>query len=886
MSSPARLVVVLVCALGAGLAAGVRPAQAQDTATLRVTVLDQTEAALIDALVTVPGADGQPRQVPVDGRGVATLTGLPVTTLDVSAEADGFRTMTMPVRLRRGDNQATLRLPVAVAEQIEVGSADAAVSKDDGFTTTLSQDEVENLSDDPDEMADQLAQMAGPGAQIVVDGFRGGRLPPKDQIERISFRTNMYAAEHHEAGMVRVEVSTRPGMGNWRSRMNFGFRDGSLNARNAFADEEPVEQVKRFQVSSQGPIVKGKTSLTMSAEGSMNYDAQTLNALTPEGAVTGQVRRPNDAMNFQARLEQSLGTGNSLRAEYSRRSNSRDNLGVGDFELEEHAYSTDTTTDQLRVRHTKVLGKKAFSELKVELTNSSTTNTSLNDTPTIQVLDAFTGGGAGQYGTREAQQLVVDQGVDFTVRKHALKAGVLLEGGWWNSNQQVNPNGTFVFSTLSLYEAGQAQTYTQRVGDPQVDYSMWRAGWYLSDDFRITKNLNLSLGLRQELQTQVGDKFNLAPRTAFAWTVDRKTTVRGGWGLFYDWFDSSVYEQTLRVDGTTQRDLIVVNPTYPFGGGTGDLLPSSRIQAAPSLGQALVQQASLGVERNVREWLGLRADYMWTRGYDVYRAVNVNAPIDGVRPDPTLGNVTQVESTGKRSADRLMVAANLRVPNRRIFGNVMYQLGSVRNMADGPLALPANSLDPDADWGPSAQDIRHRVFFMVNLPLPYGLRGGLNSQYASARPYNIITGVDNNGDTVFNDRLPGVGRNSQRGASTWNVDLRLTKSINLGGSRLTGGPEGVPMGGPPPNDARGVAAAQGPGMGPGGGPGGGDGGPRIMVMEANGAKYRLDLYASITNLLNRVNYNAFIGNLRSPFFGEATSAAPARRLELGATFSF
>ena len=160
-------------------------------------------------------------------------------------------------------------------------------------------------------MADQLAQMAGPGAQIFVDGFRGGRLPPKDQIQQIRFRTNSYAAEYHDAGMVRVEVITKPGMGGWRSRVTFGFRDESLNARNAFAEVRPPEQVKRVQVSSQGPIVKGKTSVTFSVDGNSAYDAQTIVAATPEGDVRDQVRRPNDVVNASIRVEQALGAGNA-----------------------------------------------------------------------------------------------------------------------------------------------------------------------------------------------------------------------------------------------------------------------------------------------------------------------------------------------------------------------------------------------------------------------------------------------------------------------------------------------------------------------------------------------------------------------------------------------
>ena len=127
-----------------------------------------------------------------------------------------------------------------------------------GFTTTLTQDDIDALSDDPDEMAEQLRQMAGPGAQIFIDGFRGGRLPPKDQIQQIRFHTNSFSAEYHDAGMVRVEIITKPGMGNWRGSFNFGFRDESLNARNAFATERGPEQQKRFMFNIAGTDRQGQ----------------------------------------------------------------------------------------------------------------------------------------------------------------------------------------------------------------------------------------------------------------------------------------------------------------------------------------------------------------------------------------------------------------------------------------------------------------------------------------------------------------------------------------------------------------------------------------------------------------------------------------------------
>ncbi len=880
MRAGLRIVGMLVAAVV--LTAATAVAQGRGGASLRITVLDETAAVLPGATVLLVGDDGVEQTLQVDETGVVTAADLTPGTYTVGATFPGFRPASVAITVKRGANQATLTLNVAMSEEVTVAETDPSERRDNGFTTTLSQDEIDGLSDDPDEMADQLAEMAGPGAQIFVDGFRGGRLPPKDQIQQIRFRTNSYAAEYHDAGMVRVEVITKPGLGAWRSRVTFGFRDESLNARNAFADTRPPEQVKRVQVSSQGPIVKGKTSVTFSVDGNQSYDSQTIIAATPSGDVRDQVRRPNDVVNASIRVEQALSAGTALRAEYQRRTQDRRNLGVGDFELPEHAYGTNNVTDTLRLRTTRVLGKKAFAELKFEFSQSSSENTSFTATPTLRVLDAFTGGGAGQTGTREGRQFVLDQSLDFTVRKHAIRTGLLFEAGQWDSTQQTNANGTYTFSSLADFQAGLARTFTRRVGDPAVSYSQYQAGWYVQDDFRLKRNLQVSLGLRQEVQTHVDDKWNLAPRAAFTWTV-AKTNVRGGWGLFYDWFDSGTYEQTLRVDGVKQVDEVIVNPTFPVTAtSAGTRLPASRIQAAANLEQPIVQQASIGFDRNLKTWLGVRGDYMWTRGYRMLRSVNVNAPVNGVRPDPLVGNVSELQATGERAQDRVNIGLNIRVPNRRIFGNVMYQWANTRNYADGALSLPSNSNDPDADWGPTMQDVRHRVFFMANFPMVYGLRAGLNVQASSGRPYNLTTGLDDNGDTVFNDRPFGVGRNSLRAAGQVTADLRITRSFNLGGL-LRGGAEGVPMGGPPMPPPGGAAAQRGMGGGPGGGDGGG---PQMVIMEGSNSRYRLDLYANIQNLFNRTNLNSFSGNRLSPFFGVATSAGPARRVEVGATISF
>jgi hypothetical protein len=871
-----RLVVFAFCAL-LPIAAF-----AQGNASLRVTVRDETEAALIHATVTLTDANGIPRQVLVDESGVASFTGVAQGGYTISVDAAGFQSFSGPITLRRGNNDAIATLLVAFREEIEVKEISADARRDNGFSTTLSRDDIDALSDDPDEMAEQLRQMAGPGAQIFIDGFRGGRLPPKDQIQQIRFNSNSYSAEYHEAGMVRIEVITKPGMGNWRGMMNFGFRDESMNATNKFATSRSPEQQRRFMINAQGPIAKGKNGLSIAADGNMSYDAQTIVARTPTGEVNEQVRRPVEGMNATVRFEQLLGPTSQIRAEYSRRETSRSNLGVGDFELIDRAYSTDATVDSLRVRNTRTIGKGVFSELRFEANQSTNTITSATNGPVIRVLDQFTSGGAGQMGVREGRQFSVAQNVDFSIAKHMFRAGVQVDGTWWDSNQQQNANGMFTFSSMEDYLAGRPSTYTRRIGDPNVSYSQFEAGWYVQDDFRVSKNLNVSIGVRQEMQTHVDDKLNLAPRGGFTYAL-RKGNIRGGYGIFYDWLESSIYEQVVRVDGTHQIDEVILNPSFPnVGLGGGTPLAASRIQLGPRLSQPTIQQASIGYERPIGEWGNFRTDYMWTRGHDTWRSVNVNAPVDGVRPDPTAGNVTQLESTGRRASDRINAFVLIRYPRiRGLMGNIGYQYANTRNFADSPFALPADSTNPDADWGPSATDIRHRVFFMFNTPLMYGIRASLQGQYSSAPPYSIITGTDDNRDTLFNDRPAGISRNSARGASQWNVNLRLNRSINLGGVLGIDGP--MMLGGPPPPPPPAASMQQGPGVGAGSG----SGGPVQMVsMDANASRYRLDLYAQVFNLFNTANYNTYVGNMLSPYFGQATSAAPPRRVEIGASLSF
>ncbi len=865
---------VLVLALATAPAVLARDAAQSGPATLKVVVVDQTGAALITASVTVADPSGVPKTYPVDDRGEVTLPDLGIGTYTIRADAEAFESFEGPVTLKRGANTITISLPLAgLAEEVVVVMDTDTPSG--GFVSTLSEQEIAELPDDPDELEQVLMQMAGPGATMRVNGFRGGRLPPKSQIQQVRFRMNSYAAENHEAGGFGIDIITRPGMDGWRGMTNVGFRDETLNARNAFAPSLGPEQYRRFGFNMDGPLKKGKTSLAINVDGNANYDSQTIVASTPDGDVNDTVRRPNDRLFGLVRVDHQLTASQLMRVELRGQSSEQRNLGVGDFDLLSRGYERTSSQQSLRFSLNGLVTPRIAHELKVRIEQGRTEQFSVSTEPAIVVLDAFATGGAGQQSDRQSRLIEIEDNIDFELgKKHRMRAGVLLEGAWYDSDELRNGNGTWTFGSLEQYRLGQAATYTRRVGNTLVDYSQYQAGWYVQDDYTPVKSLALSVGLRHEVQSHLDDTWNLAPRIGFTWTPG-KFTLRGGYGIFYDWYESGTYEQTLRVNGLTQQEIVIRNPIYPdpSGGTAGEALPPSRYQTSPGLEMPYVHQASLGVERTFFEALRVMTMYTMTRGRNQLRARNVNAPVlteaGFVRPDPSLGNVVELESTGRNEVDRLMVNVNYANPARRLFMGVNYQLSRSMNHADNPFALPADNYELDAEWGPSAQDARHRLFAMINFGLPKSFRMGIFSQAQSALPYNIITGFDDNGDTVVNDRPEGTGRNAARGAASWNLNLRLSRSFGFGPQReTTSGPR-----------MRGGGGGRGP-------RGGGGGGPMMMMMDGANNRYRIEFYLQAFNVLNRTNLVGFSGNQLSRYFGTATSAGPARRIELGMTFGF
>lgn len=854
---------------------GVTPAQVRDAnqSKLRVTVMDSSGAFIVAAKVRLTTDQGDKKNLETTQQGDALFLQLQPGKYQLHVEAQGFQEQNLDnVSVAGGANNLEIRLEVThVNEVVTITQNEAEKNTDprgDSFTTTLTQDQIAQLPDDPQEAEALLRKMAGPGALIRVNGFTGGKLPPKSQIREIRMRLNPYTAENHEAGLVSVDIFTKPGIPSWHGAFNFGFRDKIFNARNAFAPSHNSEQYRRTGLALDGPLWRDHTSLFLSFEYLLAYDSKTILAATPEGNFSDLIIQPVRSLNFSARVEHVLTRSHTLRAEYQRNTGDRDNLGVGGFDLADRAYSINEGENIFRISDTGMLMKSLVNEFRFQARWRATASHSATASHAIIVLDAFNTGGAQVQSDHRYRELELADNVDMVFGNHSIKAGVLFEAGAYHSNVMENSYGTFTFTNLKAYREGRPALFTQRVGSPSVDFTNYQTGGFVQDDIRVKKNFSLSLGLRYEMQTHMRDHYNFSPRVGLAWSPfsDGKTTIRAGAGIFYDWLATNAIERALRVNGLQQRDIVVSNPSFPdpLAGGGQDF-PPGRIQIDKAMQMPYVEQVSVGLQRQLPGRFLLITDYIWQRGVLLLRSRNINAPAHGFgRPDPTTGNTIEIGSMANSSYQSLDFSLSRFA--KGVFFFVNYSLSKSTDEADDIFGLPTNNSNLRAERGPSLLDARHRFVAMMNMRLFKGLRLGALFMSNSATPYNITTGFDDNGDTAINDRPKGVGRNSARGDAEWNLNMRLSWSFGFGTPRESASrqqnPKAIEVGSN--SDTLGA------------------------IPSTDDVKKRrsMEFYVQAYNLFNHANLTNFTGVQSSPFFGHATAALPGRRIESGIKFNF
>ena len=132
-----------------------------------------------------------------------------------------------------------------------------------------------------------------------------------------------------------------------------------------------------------------------------------------------------------------------------------------------------------------------------------------------------------------------------------------------------------------------------------------------------------------------------------------KTSLRGSFGMFYDWLSANIYEQSLRVNGFRQRELNIANPSFPDPGSAGTISTTNRYLLSEDLPMARNTRVSAGVDQTISPRVRAGFTYAHTTGTGLMRGENLNFPINGVRPDPLFVNIIRVVNDAASRQDVL-----------------------------------------------------------------------------------------------------------------------------------------------------------------------------------------------------------------------------------------
>ena len=782
---------------------------------LRGIVTDEQNAFIVAAPVVVEDAQGQKFTATTDEKGRYKISGLKPGIYTLIVELDGFAKFTEPIDLR---NKRTvdfnIPLKVFISEQVEVKNDTGGISTEPDknlSATILSPKELEALPDDPDELLDTLKQMAGAAggagdSSVYVNGFsERGRIPSKESIQQIRINSNPFSPEFSEPGFARIEIITKPGSDTFHGGFNLRFNDDFLNARNATASFRAPTQTRNYGGNFNGPLIRNRWGFTVDFNRMEFDDNAFVNAiilptdtLTPTPFST-TVLVPIRNTHFSMRTDYLLSKKHTLGLQYRYNGTERTNH-AGNFDLPERLATTTSRDNTLRFSLTTIATEHTVNEFRLQLNRRSSGSSALTTGPAIFVSEAFNAGGnQGQlFSDNSTDGLEATNDITYTFGKHTIKTGMRAEATKLNNLSRSNFGGTFTFgsdfvrdaqgnildesgriirtpngvtidpngipvtiSSLDLYSRVLSGTpgytpsqFTINRGDPFIGFTQWEFGWYVQDDWRISPAFTFSYGVRQEMQTHLQDKLNIAPRFSLAWVPDKakKSTVRVGGGMFYSRLDTNITSQTIRSDGIHQQNIVIARPEF------FETLPPVFIGISPrvstyvkdtELNAPYQMLGTVSYERQLPWKLFGSASYTWNRGVHLLRTRNINAPIDGIKPDPTKGALFVYESTG--ISNRNQMSVNLRTgfsPRLTLFGS--YTLAYTKSDTDG--GSPANPYDLSIDYGRSSNDVRHNVFVGGSITTFWNIRLNPFVNITSGRPFNITTGRDINNDTVFADR--------------------------------------------------------------------------------------------------------------------------------------
>ena len=975
----------------------------QNTGTLKGTVTDQLGSLVVGAKVMVRNSRGVVTTATTNSAGVYDFRRLEPGTYELKVVSPGFTTF------EQKEIEIQARELKIVNAQLEVALEEQQVTVDDRNISTDSDNnanaivlrgrDLEALPNDPQALAAALQAMAGPtdpeaggSAQVKVDGFSNGQIPPKEAIREVRINNNPFSAENEFPGWNGIEIFTQPGADKWHGSFAFDFNDESLNSRNPFTSTRAPYQQRAYNIGLSGPIVKKRASFSMYfgrylSDANSIVNATVLDPVTLKPVIVNESFVTPDVNNYgNGRFDLKVNKMHTLVGRFNYGESRQDLQGVGGFSLPSRAFRGKRTNIVVQLTETALINEKTVNETRFQFIRNRSHQASVLDAFALNVLDSFQGGGAQVGASTDARDRYELQNfTSWTKGNHFLKVGARLRhvnidsispnnfGGSYtfagglgprlDANDQVviGPNGqpeiielssleryrrTLAFSRAGMSATairllgGGATQFSIAGGNPETEVKQTDAAFYFQDEWKVRPNFTLSPGLRYENQNNIDSNYNFAPRIAFAWSPvfghkkaappapavapapaakitttpaagttatapaaaaaaapagPPKTVFRGGVGIFYNRIGEDITLNSIRFDGTNQQQFLVTSPAVldlfpvvpPIEVLDAFAQPQSRRVVNDDLGTSRSLRFMFTVERSLPANVKLSFTYMHARGHRSLRIVNINAPLggtfipgiptSGVRPlGADAGNVFEFQSTGHSVSNNFSVNVNGQLKKVQFWGG--YNLSKARSTDGGQSGSPFDAYDFSREFARGNFSSLSFVYGGGSYAAPGGINLNMFMVGNSGQPFNITTGRDTNGDTLFSERpafatdlneagvvvtplgafdptpSPGqtiIPRNFGRGPGFLSVNMSIGKAFKFGKAIE---PKTPPPGGPSTIPATG-------------------GNQKPPAKPPIQRPYAVSFSLNATNVFNRTNKSLPVGNMSSPFFLQSPSGS-------------
>jgi hypothetical protein len=696
----ARMAITLIAILAAvallagGVAQGQNALQAATqsapagTGGIHGQVADPTGAVIPGATVVVMTTSGKvAAKTTSDAGGQYSIHGLPPGTYSVTATAHGFAAFSVPGVVVTAGQMKTVNPAMKIAEQqqqVEVQAENTTISTSpdaNASAVIIKGADLNALSDDPDELQNELEALAGPsagpnGGQIYIDGFTGGQLPPKSSIREIRVNQNPFSAEFDRLGYGRIEIFTKPGTDKLHGDFQMNGNDSSFNTKSPllYSVPEPSYYSWFLRGSVGGPISKN-ASYFVSAFGrkqqnesvSLAIDPTTV-ALNSSGVATGTsideaFANPTNRLDISPRVDVQLGKANTVTVRWEYNLSSSNDGGIGSLDLPLQAFNSNNQDNTLQVSDSWVVSKNLVDDIRFQYRRIRDQQTAVSNLPSYSVQGAFAEGGNGS-------QSVEDHESDFELQDyfsgafgpHALSFGARLRAYSDVNYTTAGSNGSYTFSSLANFVgcldnppaascAPSQYSYTN-VTNPVARAVPFDAALFYQDDWKVSPRFTFSYGGRWETQNWISDKDDWAPRLALAYALGKasahqqpKTVLRAGYGWFYQRFNVAngfganvpYVIQTIHENGvneqqfiqSSQTSTIAFNPNAPTpissSSGTSNGQAPTYYTIAPHMHAANDMEAAVGVDRQLAKTLTGNITYVFSQGVHQYFTDNLSA---------------------------------------------------------------------------------------------------------------------------------------------------------------------------------------------------------------------------------------------------------------------